>query len=352
MKNQRKILIQQQTAKMRSPLSSSLLRGMAYISLFISPISSASVSIDIVDVGSGLCVLGADNTERKYFIYDAGHWQNTLCVQHVISKVQQSSLDAVIISHPDSDHIGNLPEILSRYTPSYILHTGYERRRLRTWLKANRAIENAVAQGAEDIDLSTVGNITTPRHFNIGNIELEVLYGKSTWDGDSLGESEGRNAISIVVKATAYGKSVLLAGDTVGRHERTPNSTSMFAEQDMVSNLHDSLASDVLIAPHHGANNALSGPFLQSVDPSWIIFSSGHRYQHPRARTISRITEYTSLPHDRLLRTDRGDDEGGMEWEYLRIPNCKDPVGDDDIEITIAPSGELNVRYKTAENQC
>ncbi|EPC9270441.1 ComEC/Rec2 family competence protein [Vibrio vulnificus] len=337
---------------MRSSIRSTLLRGMAYISLFISPISLANVSIDIVDVGAGLCVLGADNTEKRYFVYDAGHWQNKLCFRHVASKIQQNHLDIVIISHPDSDHIGNLPEILSRYIPSYILHTGYERRRLVTWLKANRSIENAVAQGAEDIDLSNVGDISTLRRFNVGNIELEVLYGKSTWDGDSLGESEGRNAISVIVKATAYGKSILLTGDTVGRHENTPNSTSLFSEQDMVSNLGNSLTSDVLIAPHHGANNALSGPFLESVNPSWIIFSSGHKYQHPRARTISRITEYTSLPYEKLLRTDRGDDEGGMEWDYLRIPNCKDKPGDDDIEINITPTGELTVQYKVSENQC
>ncbi len=333
-------------------ISSTLLKGMAYISFFMSTLSLANVSIEIVDVGAGLCVLGSDNTEKRYFVYDTGNWQNEFCFQHIVSKVQQAHLDIVIISHPDSDHIGNLPEILGRYTPSYILHTGYERRRLVTWLKANKAIENSVALGAKDINLSHTGNISNPIRFNVGAIELEVLYGKSTWDGDNLGESEGRNAISIVVKATAYGKSILLAGDTVGRHDNTPNATSLFSEQEMVSNLNKSLKSNVLIAPHHGANNALSGPFLEKVEPSWIIFSSGHRYQHPRTRTISRIIEYTSLPYEKLLRTDRGDDEGSMEWDYLRIPGCKDKAGDDDIQITITPLGSLTVQYQTPENHC
>lgn len=338
--------------KMHSSIKLTLLRGMFYISLFVSPLSMANVSIEVVDVGSGLCVLGADEINHRYFVYDAGHWQNKLCFQHAVSKIQQSPLDIVIISHPDSDHIGNLPEILERYIPSHIVHTGYERRRLPTWLKASKAIEDAVALGAQDIDLSILGNVLTPMRFEVGNITLEVLYGKSEWDGESLGESESRNAISIVVKVIAYGKSILLAGDTVGRHENTPNSTSLFSELDMVSNLGSSLASDVLIAPHHGANNALSGPFLESVEPDWIIFSSGHRYQHPRARTVSRITEYISLPYENIFRTDRGDDEGSLEWGFLRIPNCKDKAGDDDIKIKITPTGNLTVQYKEPENRC
>ncbi|EHY8864915.1 MBL fold metallo-hydrolase [Vibrio parahaemolyticus] len=337
---------------MCSSKKSMLLKGMVFISFFISHISMASVSIEVVDVGSGLCVLGADEAEERYFVYDAGHWQNKLCFQHVASKVKQSSLDIVIISHPDSDHIGNLPEILGKYTPSYILHTGYERKRLVTWLKASKAIEKAVNLGAKGIDLSKVGSISSPMHFNVGNMVLEVLYGKPTWDGEPLGESEGRNAISIVVKVTAYGKSVLLAGDTVGRHEDTPSATSLYSELDMVSSLGDVLASDVLIAPHHGANNALSGPFLDSVSPSWIIFSSGHRYQHPRSKTISRVSEYVSLSYQNLLRTDRGDDEGSLEWDYLRIPGCKDSAGDDNIDIKINPSGSLTVQYQEAENRC
>lgn len=48
-----------------------------------------------------------------------------------------------------------------------------------------------------------------------------------------------------------------------------------------------------------------------------------------------------------MLRTDRGDEEGDDEWSEGVITDCKDPRGDDTIEIIIREGGKLVVRNRS-----
>ncbi|NIQ14291.1 MAG: hypothetical protein GTO02_07775, partial [Candidatus Dadabacteria bacterium] len=61
----------------------------------------------------------------------------------------------------------------------------------------------------------------------------------------------------------------------------------MVANKDNVS-----LKSDVIIAPHHGADNGSSKCFIEAVDPTYVIFSAGHRHDHPRAVTAQRYIDH------------------------------------------------------------
>ena len=60
--------------------------------------------------------------------------------------------------------------------------------------------------------------------------------------------------------------------------------------------------SDVLIAPHHGADNASSTAFILAVSPEYVIFSAGHRYEHARAATATRNLNNGVLPGN-MFRT-------------------------------------------------
>ena len=105
------------------------------------------------------------------------------------------------------------------------------------------------------------------------------------------------------------------------------------------------IASDVMLAPHHGSDDASSTEFIRAVSPRWIIFSSGHQYSHPKRVTAERYTDLNYEP-ECLLRTDIGDDEGGQEWNHGRRRNHDDPVGDDAIESTPPENGDPVVRYE------
>jgi hypothetical protein len=154
---------------------------------------------------------------------------------------------------------------------------------------------------------------------------------------------------SIVVRLEYRGKAVLFTGDTVGRHLGDPPDACRAAEAEMVARADKvPVKSDVLIAPHHGADNGSADCFIQAVHPSYVVFSAGHKFQHPRSVTAERYIAH-DIQLDHMLRTDLGDDEGGAEWDYGRQPGMIDRKGDDDVEITVTPEGAVTVQYRHSE---
>ena len=85
-------------------------------------------------------------------------------------------------------------------------------------------------------------------------------------------------------------------------------------------------------------------PFIQAVSPSHVIFSAGHKHHHPRASAAQRYLN-NSVSLTNIFRTDRGDNEGGTEWNH-EATSSSDSVGDDDVEIEISASGTLTVAYR------
>ncbi len=330
-----------------------IIKYITFSVLLITSITSiAKVQVRVVDVGSGLCILSSDKVNNKYFLYDAGRWDNDICSDFVLETIESHRLSLIVISHPDSDHLSNLPQILERAEADIIVHTGYKRSRIGYWRKSNTAISKASKSGSTVINLATFKLSNINDSIQLGDMYIEFIYGKASWGGQrGLAENERRNAISIVVKLTAHGQSILFSGDTVGRHEDDPEDVCAYAEQEMI-NSNKNLEAKILIAPHHGANNASSKCFLDAVKPTSIIFSAGHRYQHPREQTIDRIKNTLGLSDEDMYRTDRGDDEGRKEWDYLRINGCKDKAGDDDIQITIEDNSDMSINYITSENEC
>jgi competence protein ComEC len=149
-----------------------------------------------------------------------------------------------------------------------------------------------------------------------------------------------------VARLTYAGTSILFCGDTVGRHIDDPDDSCIAAEMEMVANAPNvSLASEVIVAPHHGADNGSSKDFVRAVDPSFVIFSAGHEYRHPRASAARRYLD-AGVPPDHIFRTDWGDNEGGDEWDDGSAQEDKDKPGDDDVDVLIQPDGEIVVEYR------
>ncbi|WP_172443133.1 ComEC/Rec2 family competence protein [Vibrio tapetis] len=314
--------------------------------------SFAMVDIRVVDVGPGLCVLATDTVNDKHVLYDAGRWTNSYCYDYVVDKVERD-ISLVVISHLDSDHFSNLPDILEQKKAELIVHTGYKRRKT-TWHAANHAIAMGAKRGSTVINLQSTSLDMMVSPIVIGDMTIDFVYGLGEWDVNKgrLSESHLRNALSIVVRLSAHGKEVLLAGDTVGRHDGDPQDSCLYAEQDMVTAVtRDKLEADVLIAPHHGADNASSSCFLEAVSPTYVIYSAGHSYKHPREVTARRTLTTLGIPQTNMFRTDRGDDEGDLEWDFQRIPGCSDQAGDDDVAIELSATS-LHVSYVNPLNEC
>lgn len=304
----------------------------------------------VVDVGPGLCVVVVTPDDHA-LVYDAGHWNGGKCIEAVRELVDGPDIDYLILSHSDSDHLGDAAAILNAYDVGTIIHTGNQRT-TGTWKDFNRAAKRERTAGATLRSLAS--NAFTPGEtLPLGAATIVLVAGWNRFPGASeLSTSERMNVVSIVARVVYRGHSILLAGDSVGRHINDADDTCAFAEKIMVSRADDvPLDSDVLLAPHHGADNGSSTCFIEAVAPSFVIFSAGHDFNHPRASAVGRYMA-ADIDAPTFFRTDRGDDEGGTEWMQGSVSGCTDDRGDDDIDVVLPFNSAVKVAYRRALTGC
>ena len=307
-----------------------------------------SVYIRIVDVGPGLCTITQAPPNDTWMVFDAGHYFGTNCLEAAEDLIDQDDVDLMVISHTDSDHLGDADDILDNFDVGQLIHTGFDRPSVGTNLGNFLTAATTAAGAGTSVRALSTEPISPGETVALGDGVVTLLGGWSTFPIDELpDQGERNNVVSIVARLDYDGRSILYGGDAVGRHIDDPANRCAFGEMVMVVNHLNGIASldsDVLIAPHHGADNGSSRCFINAVTPEWVVFSAGSSYEHPREATAERYIA-AGVDIDHMLRTDRGDDEGGDEWSDGAEPGCNDPRDDDDIEIIIREGGELIVRY-------
>ncbi len=352
-------------------------------------------TVRVVDIGAGLCVVIAVPGGHG-MLYDAGPRGGTRCVDAVRELVPGGRLNLVVLSHSDVDHIGMTMALLADlrdrrgrvvprlYTADAVIHPGDVRPRARPRRGAVRSTprprpidmeRNAIAEqarlGARVFNLREMTQPASggrqPLQIRLGD-SFAIGAGRATfiagWGNgrDIEGPGEGRlsggpmhNALSIVIRFEYGGNSILLTGDTVGRMIGDPPGTCAYAERIMVSRAAAvPIRSDVLIGQHHGADNSASTCFIQAVRPGFVVFSAGAQHGHPTQAAVDRLTDPTLLqpvPLANIFRTDRGDNPGPREMT-AGSGGCKDPAGDDDVEVRMPLTGRVTVDYTGSSRPC
>ncbi len=309
--------------------------------------------IRVVDVGAGLCTI-TRAPGPSFMVYDAGHWNNHRCHDAAVEIIGDHDIDLMVISHNDGDHLGDADMILDTFRVNKIIRTGFERRGNKGWENMNKAIGKETQTGATVINLGTEPMIPGAL-LNLGAAEIVAVRGYNSWPHDKVGLSVGelRNVISIVLRLTYQGQSILFTGDTVGRNmDIDDDNQCKYAEKLMVDAAAEvPIDARVIIAPHHGSETSGSTCFLNAVGAEFAIFSAGHTFKHPRADAVDRYLD-AGVVAAKIFRTDRGDDEGVKESSLQRVSGCKDRSGDDDIEIVIRQDHSVEVEYRLPVTPC
>jgi len=321
--------------------------------------SGTVVDIRVLDVGAGLCTL-IKLPGDKYVIYDAGS-DAKLNGNRTIEQIHEyiepgSTIELVVLSHTDADHINAAGQVLRDYHVKKLLWTGYDASMVgqeRTAAYKRLAEQIAAHPAMENVNLHERDSTITPgNQFVLGGAEFSFLCGFGTPPSDWTGmdKAEKLNGVSIVMKLQFGNNSVLFCGDAVGRHRDDPENALIATEAFLVNHAGSQLHSTIIIAPHHGASNGSSTGFVDLVKPKVVIFSAGHQYHHPTARTANLYLQYTTA--ENIYRTDRGDDEAADEWPRGRTAGCKDGFDDDDIQVQLRSNGSYRVYYLTVNGAC
>lgn len=226
---------------------------------------SSYLEVTFLDVGQGDAILIETPDGAQAFI-DGGPDGTVLRELSRELSWGDRTLDLVIGTHPDKDHIGGLIDVLARYKVASILtteNTG-ETTAASAYQKALTA-ETDIVHFARSGQVYTLGASTT----------ITVL---SPARDPSMLES---NTSSIVVKVS-YGESdFMLTGDAPEGIE------------DYLSVTYgEALQSEVLKLGHHGSKTSTGELFLEAVKPQYAVVSSGrdNRYGHPNVEVVDRVT--------------------------------------------------------------
>ena len=239
---------------------------LALILLAITPRIIFSITRDLrihfINVGQGDCVLIQTPNGRNILV-DAGYLEDVSKRILYIRNLGIKRFDVVIGTHPHSDHIGGMAQIIHEldigqvYLPEVVANTLVFQDLLLSIQAKELKVEKARAGTTIILDSA------------IQIIFLAPL-------GDIYGNL---NDYSAVVKIT-YGKtSFLLTGDA-----------GVLSEEEMIQSGAD-LKSDVLKVGHHGGGDATSFSFLEKVAPKYAVISVGlgNSYGHPDKETLDRL---------------------------------------------------------------
>lgn len=174
------------------------------------------------------------------------------------------TIDVVIATHPDADHIGGFPTLLDRYQVGQFITTGAtsdtsDWTLLERSLAQHQVRREIPGRSGVSIELAQGGRLT-------------LLYPKTLPLPENLESNEG----SIVARFEFGETSFLLTGDLPYEEDFLP----------MVE------PADVLKAAHHGSRSSTSDAWLALVQPREAIISVGeNRYGHPTGEVLDRLAK-------------------------------------------------------------
>jgi len=225
------------------------------------------LTVAFLDVGQGDAIF-IEAPSGSQVLIDGGPGRGVLRELSKVMPFYDRSIDIVIATHPDKDHIGGLPDVLENYAVDIFLEPG-----LASDTGAYRELEDIISE--QDIE-----KVLVRRGMRLmlgGGAYLTILFPDR--DVDEL-ES---NTASIVAQLIYGDTEFLLTGDS-------PKSIEKY----LVSTLGESLESDVLKVGHHGSKTSSDVSFIGIASPQYAIISVGsnNRYGHPHEEVIDILKQF------------------------------------------------------------
>lgn len=269
----------------------------AGVSIFLSLFSlntyrnnPSGLEVVFLDVGQGDAILITTVTGKQVLI-DGGAFPDVDVALGKHMNFYDRSIDLVIATHPDLDHIGGLTTVLDRYMVPVFLYSGLHSR-----ITAHQELVRTLIQSDTSIVTAETG-----QRINLDeDTYLEVL---SPHSQSNLTEA---NEKSVVVQLIYGTTSLLLTGDA-----------SKFNEYDMVSVYGSHLKSDILKLGHHGSKTSSSSLFIDTVQPELAVVSAGcdNRFGHPHEEVVTRLTQRTIHILDTCSHGDIVFESNGTTWK-------------------------------------
>lgn len=223
-------------------------------------VSEQAMVVRFIDVGQGASTLVSMGD--THVLIDAGENDQGQKVVNQLKAWGVTHLTMAIGTHPHSDHIGGMDNVLrdlqvDEYLMPDAVHTS----------KTFESVIDVLEEKKIPVTFPKAGDV-----FNLGGMRLTILGPIALDEGDL-------NNCSLVSRIeSAYG-TVLIPGDAEAS-----------SEADILKSGRN-VKADVLQMGHHGSSTSSSEAFLRAVNPKWVVIpcGEGNSYGHPHRETLASI---------------------------------------------------------------
>ena len=233
----------------------------------------ADMVITVLDVGQGNAAL-IQTIEGKNLLVDGGGFPGTSGFdtgRHIVAPFlwQQRimALDAVILTHPDSDHMNGLVFILENFRIGVLVTNGEK--------SAHDAFARIMA-ACDHRQIPVFVPNCKKKHIAYDKTMIAFFQCASVRPGLDPNDN------SLVFRLKLHNFSMLFPGDIMKTRERL-----------LAQVVKNHLVASVLLAPHHGSNTSSTKFFLDKIYPESVIVSCGfnNRYKFPHPEVLDRYRQ-------------------------------------------------------------
>lgn len=272
--------------------------------------------IHAITVGQG------DSTLIKFpnnqtMLIDAGEREQgqhvTNYVSEFLKQERLEKLDYLVLTHPDSDHIGGAIEVLSNLEVGTVFRPKVYTEQEALLMDETNISVSTTATYSQLIELiqekgcTVIFNDNTLT-YNFGGCQVEFLSPSENYYSES-------NQYSAVIMMTYQSKKFLFMGDADAEIEQT-----------LINNYGDYLQADVLKVSHHGSASSSTYEFLEIVKPKYSLLYVDTSKDLPSSEVLNRLHEVGSV----ILQTSLLGD-----FALTTINN--------DIEVASAPTPSIDI---------
>lgn len=223
------------------------------------------VRVTVLDVGQGQCVLL--QSQGKTFMVDCGGDTDTyaadVAAQTLLSQGIHT-LDGLILTHYDRDHVGGAAMLASRITIQNV------------YLPPEREEDTQqyrrIGQNHQVVERDVI--------LTYGSSQLRIIAAK-------MGETDNESGLCVLFQAADC--DILITGDR-----------SIQGERQLLKHI-DLPRLELLVAGHHGAKTSTGTELLEATQPGMVAISvGGNSYGHPSPETLDRLAAFGCV----VYRTD------------------------------------------------
>jgi competence protein ComEC len=281
----------------------------------------AWLEVHVVDVGQGDGIwihtfddniAGNGRYEGYNIIIDGGpdgSDSSNQLLKYVLQKAhERAAIDALIITHPHVDHFPGASGILRHFEVREFYDAGYPKTGS-TWTRFRALVNAEKFEGQPVVQHVGRANLDTA---NWGSeLQVRFLY---AYPGSPAGlgrDNTLENNASIVMRLEYGSQSILFMGDAEGKERGDSPMAPRYAERFLLDSVGPAgLRSTVLKIAHHGSETSSTVPFINAVDPDYVVVSSGRKsFSGTYLPDRTALARYcTHKAETRIYRTDQDDE--------------------------------------------